>query len=989
MKKLQEFIKKFGTIIIILMSTSIVFGVLSYINIPKQSFPTIELPLMQLELVAPGLSAEEVNDKIVIPVEDAVRKLDDVDNVISYSFANGGSVISVFELDTDVSIEDQYQKLSHLVDEISFPENVSVNFSYDFKESHAILAITGENQLEIAQDLTDKLMTIEEIDNIITTPEYSESLYIHADLNILSAIGLSYTQFIEILSAKGIQIPLGYVNDGSNAPIVSTNNFATIEELQNLVLFINPQTQQPVLLSNVATVEEQSTVNSFYEFDGEKTSLLEIYFKSDQDYTKVGDVIDEIIEDSEFSSNINKVSFQPTNVKEEVNNIFTNLLQSIALVFIVVLIGLGFRNSVVISFAFPFVLMSTLCILYLLGMQLQKISIAGLIISIGVIVDNAIVMCESIQHYINLDYKKSEAVNLSLKNNFTPLFTSTLTTIAAFIPLLFLPGIAGKVAVSLPTTVIISIALSFIFSVFILPVLSLKILKKPKKVKLHHDNITVGKIFKKIYSKPKTVLSLAILSSILLFSLALSLVVQVFPTADQDVVYIEYTNTTSSTLEDTKALEVDMINFMVSLDYINVDSIEGTTSVIGGKMPQYYSTLPTMPLNSNQGYIYLDTDGENTSDIKKSLQEDLTNEFSSRAIINTNEIELNSPLAPVQVSVSGNDYDEIINYVESVIPSIEAIDGARKVDYNFPQTTNMYEINYNEDFLNANNIQPIQVEQQIALLLNDYSIDIIDSDKYESSAFITSGVKTVDQLVNQQFVINAQPYTSSQLFSLDVSNAYEFFSRNDYSLAVNISVYNNEDASPYALEDEIKEVLEDSLPSSLSLVYESERTLANDVFGNIGIAAFIAFILIILILMFEFKSLKSILSIGISIILSLSGSILILFILDMPFTFSVGLGLTSLLGIVVNNGILLISYIDKYKYEFDNLLDACVAGLNRRLKPILISNITTMTGLVPLMITQSSFFQPMALALFGGLLLGILFTILVTPTSYYLLNRKS
>ncbi len=992
MKHIFNTIFKNRILVIFTTILCIIAGLFAYNAIPKQSFPTTELPILQVNITAPGYSAKDLNNDVVPEIEDKIRDLEHINDVQSISFSNGASIISIFKIDEVIDIHDQYIKLRDDINNLKFDTGISISYEYNFVESHVIFAITGDKKSETASELKKLLSDLDEVKRVDIRPNYSDSIVIDIDVSKLQQFKISYADIINLLNANGLEIPLGYLEeDNSSVPISSDNNFKTIEEIENIPISISPSTGQPVLLKNISNISSKSTTNSQYEFNKEIAVLVNLYFVDGDDYSKLGKKIENVVNEHDDSDNIHKVVFQPDEVKYEINKIFTSLLQSLGLVFIIVLIGLGFRSSLIVTISFPFTIFTTLLILYILGYDLQKISIAGLIISIGIIVDNTIVVIDAIKYNINNGLKVKPAINLALKDNFKPVLSSTLTTIAAFTPLMFLPGIAGEIAFSLPLTVIIALILSLIVSVIIIPCVSYYFIgdnntvkKKPKD----RSYKLLTKFLTKIYKHAVFTVILSFLVAIALTSFVFRLKIKVFPTAEQNIVYVIYTNTSSTRYDDTQELEDEMIHFISETSYYKNYS-SGITSIINGHMPQFYSTLPTLPLNQNQGFIFINIkDKSKVSDFKSKLEQDINSKFSSNAIVSVHEVELNRPTAPIFFGVRGENQQEVIDYTDSLLSQLNTIDGVKYAFANIPSQVKNYQIQYNNGYLMQNGLQKIQIEQQIALYLNQSKLNIIESELYADEAVIQTNIKVKDQLLKSSFIINDNLFYGKDLFKLSEQKTFEFYSRDNFTQGIDVSVEIEDDATLFNVNRDVRKIIDKTIPDNIEINYKGETELTKNVFQNIGIAALVALFLIILILLIQFKKLANIFVISIALPLSISGSVLMLFLFNFPISFSGGLGVTTLLGIVVNNGILLVSYLEKYKSEYSSLLEACVEAVKRRLKPILLSNITTMFGLIPLIVSTNSFFQPLSIAMFGGLITGVIFTLLLTPSIYYLFNKR-
>lgn len=991
MGKLIDISLKYKKIITIIFIFMIGYGIMGYINIPKKEFPSTAIPLIVLDIKAPGYTANEINDEVLSSVEDKLKEIENIDHSFSYAFSNGGIIFLQFELDV-LDVTEYVTEIKNNIDALQLKDGIDVIVSSDFNESHIVYAIEGEDRDKNANILGENIAKVKNVKFTNVTGTSESSFKIEVDVEKLASLNLSYDDFIKFISAKATDIPLGYINSGDKYnPIVTTNRFKEALEIENIILGINPQTGMPIYLKDIAIVSTEKSSESYIEFDNQEAVFLEVYFEDNLDYTVLGKEVTKVVEkfDVKGDAKVNELIYQPETVAKEINKIFTNLLQSIILVIIVVIIGLGIRNSLLITVTFPFVVFGTIGILYSFGQDLQKVSIAGLIISIGMIVDNSIVMNDSIQHYLDSGYGKVEAIKTSVKENLIPILTSTATTIAAFTPLLFLSGIAGTIAYSLPVTVIIALILSFIMSLIISPLLAYYFLKPRKQTKNKTEKESMKNLLRKLISRP-IINIFVILSLITALSLTFfTLDIKIFPTAEKDVIYIQYTNTESTDFDKTVDLNGKIVNYIESLSYIK-NRIEKHSSIVKGRMPQFYATLPMLPQNQNQGFIYIDLkNGDDITNLTEKLNSDLNDEFGNITTISADQIELNTPTAPLKITITGNDTKEIIDFASNKYEEIKKeVDGIGTSSLIVPNETELYKIVMNEDFINMNSITEVEVNLLISEYLNSMNLDLVSADDFSESLKVKSNIENIDNLINAPFIIKGNKYTGSDLFSVEKGETYESFYRDKYENSIQLDIYPDKNASVYKIQEDVEKILNKDLPDTIIVGYAGEAELANDVFGDVANSAVVALIAIIIILLLQFNSFKNSALVLITVPLSLAGSLFALYIFNQPISFTVALGLTSLMGIVVNNGILLVSYMQEYRKTRDSMLDVATDAVYRRMRPILLSNVTTVIGLIPLVLYGGEFFRPMAITLMGGLIIGTILTLVLVPSVYYLINKK-
>ncbi|MCK5129186.1 MAG: efflux RND transporter permease subunit [Clostridiales bacterium] len=452
--KFTKIVLNKSKIIIFICVVLMIAGVYSYITIPKQKMPDTVPPVGSYQIVAPGFTAEEVYDYVVTPMEHVVLGIEDVDSVVASTYDNFALVNIILDV-RHPNPEEMWTELTQKINEINFPDGVlDPTFRSLFDFPHAVYSVTSKTadikDIEIvAQELANKIRDIEEIKSVDTDGLSSEHLQITVDIKKLDKYPITMKNISDSLTANGMSIPVGKIeSEGSAIGVEAPMIYKSIDDIKNLVIgaiITDPQTNtvKPILLKDVAQIEVVSEKgNKAFYVDGREATFVSAYFKEGLDFTRLGDELTDTIND--FSHDyrdfdIEVMIFQPDYVSDSMNEVNNSLVQGLIFVLIIILIGLGYRNALSIAFTFPLIIFATVLGLFMSGQQLQIISITGLIITIGIIVDNSIVISESIQYYLDQGKSKKKSVSIAIKKNAMPVLASTFTTIAAFIPLLLLP----------------------------------------------------------------------------------------------------------------------------------------------------------------------------------------------------------------------------------------------------------------------------------------------------------------------------------------------------------------------------------------------------------------------------------------------------------------------------------------------------------------------------------------------------------------------
>ncbi|MFV0424778.1 MAG: efflux RND transporter permease subunit [Bacilli bacterium] len=932
----------------------IILGINSFINIPKQENPDLGSLYTQITIEAVGKNNEELDRDVIETINSQVSGIDGIGDVFSYAYDNFGLMIIVYDIEVE-NVNEVESKLNNAIAGLTFDENVDIEVS-PYPGVSDLLYVFPRDDLDKAEQFQSDLYSLDSVKNVKIS-DYSLSNYqVNLDNNMLATYGIDSSIITQLLSSKGIDATLGIIEGN---PVITTNGFDDIEELNSTVIGVNNNTIITLdMVSEIVLNENKDYVNTY---NGEDSLFLSVQFDQEIDVTKVGDEVKDIAENY---PSFKAVSFSPDYVDDAINEINSTLLVGMVLVLIVSMFSLGIRSALTILITFPLTIFTTILFLDLINVPLQNVSIAGLIISIGIIVDNAIVIVDAIIHELESGNNMDKSISDAIKTNALPIFTSTLTTVVAFTPLLFLPGIAGKMASSLPITVIAALICSFLSSIFVIPVFGSKLLKPRNR----NEFKFVDKLIRFSLRFPKVnVLIVLVLLVVSIGGVYIFQPIQLFPTAEKDYIYVDFELSSSNRLE-----EVEEIKNIIEE---NIDS-ENVISSINYSIPAFYSTLVANSKTPNTGRVLYINEGSNSEEIER-IKNVLNNKLPDDVTFNVEEIMMNAPGAPIQIIL----YD--IDKTENLIKKLENIDGVESIQSSTLEYSEKYSIDTNDEILMQFGINEAQVYNEIARLINDTDVNVLNIDSVSDEIVVSNNIDSMDELLNQIITVNEQTFILSDLVKIETVETPVSISRTDFKVANTIDVFVDSNYTVYNVNDAVEEILD---KENANYIIKGEKELTTTVFTNVIYAGIAALLLILMILLAQFNSFKKVIIILTSILFSLIGSALFILIFDQPITFTATLGLVSLMGIVVNNGILLVDYINKSPEE--SVYDKCFTAVKRRSRPIITSNITTIIGLIPLIIVGSDFFRPMAITLVGGLIIAIPLSLCVIPSLYLILNKN-
>ena len=1001
MKRLIDLLFSRRKLIILLFTIILGYGIYSYFVIPKQEMPTFESTNMVITITAPGVNARDIEDEIVSDIEKLILTYSDVDSVRSIIYDNYCVILVMFRYSasdsTSLSIE-----IFDKINELSLNEHISdINYNSDFEDPHIIFAVhsdtlSDEDLLDYSESFKNDLLLIDEINKVEIDSVFNKEIIITLDTTSLDIYGLTLSDIYAILYANSINIPLGGLSTiYGTISISSDSTIDDIAELENMIIIPEvPGTSPQVLLSDLGTIELVDTNIKIYEFDNDQAIFLSVYFEKDIDFTKMGDEIIEtkeayLLEENDSELEISEMLFLPDYVNKQINNVFYSLLLAIVIVMIVVLFGIGFRNSLLIIITIPLVIFTTIAILYLANYELHKLTIVGLIVSIGILVDNSIVITEGIKRNLDDGLTKIESAKKAIFDNSGPVLSSTLTTIAAFIVLVLLPGFLGEIVSSMPLTVIIAISLSYIVSMILSPVIATIFLKrtKPGKVKktsVHERNIR--KLIGVTVKFPLLWIGLSI--TILIGSVYFAFErqeIDLYPNDERSVLYIDFENNVLGDIWSTDTIKNEITDILDDNNHVLYYS-----SSVGGSLPNFHFSANYINERSHIGRIYVDFDYDEKelSDYKKELELEL--EKIDASLITVNLLELSPPIPPLHITLKSDDVSALDSVSSDIFTEIIELDSVKT--YNITQNLKSpkYIITYDHEEISNHFLVKAQIDEVIAINLNGFDLNVFSYNNETINISLNSDVVVIEDLLDLNIyseVLDSY-FPLNTFISIETVVDYSIINRLDNTGVNFIDLYFDDESSLGELERDVKEIVEDYDLDGVSIDYGGENEMFEEISGDLIRASIIALVLIYIIMFIQFNSFIKPFIVYLTIPLSFSGSFLFLIIFNSPITATSLIGMVSLIGITVNTGILLVEYISRNHHNGSDVKQACIDAVYLRFRPIMLTSLTTILGLIPLLITGGNFFRPLAITFMGGIVTSTVLTLFLVPSVYYMIYRK-
>lgn len=1000
-------------LIIMLVVMLFVAGIYSYIQMPKQRFPKVVLPVATVTVVYPGATAEDMEQLVSEKVEHTCMELDGFDKCEStvgdnYSVTSVNLSMDLSQSDVDDAFDDLRNKMDTL--KADLPSGVtSITVDDDVMDTAGlILSVSGDNisNDELSQrskEISDKLRLIKGIKKVSVHGDVPSEVKITVDINKLNDTNVSLAELAKIIAYHNSTLPTGSIKvDGNDIKVNASGQFESLEDIKNIVVSAN-EDYIITRLSDVADVRmEVPDDEGYYLYDDKKATVLAVYFEQGLNVVSLGDDINKVIDDYNETLPegiaVNKIFMQPDKVSSSINDFVVNLMESIVLVIIVIMIGMNFRNAVVVSVAIPLAICMNFLFNHIMGLEIHFVSLASLIVVLGMLVDNSVVVSDAIQKNIDAGMEPKEAASKGVSSVALPVFVSMLSTVIAFCSIFVLPGAYRQLSISFPIVIITSLVASYVVSMCVTPLMSCMILKKSKESTNNKKPISrklYDWAFSHAFKHRASTLIVAIVLMILCGSTLLGVDMQIVPTANDDIITIDISSNNEDSVERTREI-VDNVEAVLD----EQAETEYYLSGVGLGIPRYdYAILPKADMDS-QGDIFVKINLKNgkrfnkTADMVDFLQSEMDKRVGG-ASITVDELgifTLNTK--PVEVKLYSDNTDDLNTASEMVNDMLAQLDGTKGIKNENELATYNYYVKMNNMKLNTLGLTQAEAQNELSIAMQGRDVSTYRSGNKEYTVVLDSNIDSREQI--KAFKVKSSTmgakYNVSQFADVSLKPEITAISRIDGRRGRAVGCYTSTRVSEIDVQTKLEKMIAeniDQFPDSVTIENSGKKKpFFEDVLFNIGVAAAVAIVAMLIILLIQFGSFKKVGIVFISVPFGLAAGFLGLKITGQPLSLFALIGAVSLLGCVLANAIVLIDCITN---EINNGLpieEACKSAGGQRLRPIMMSTMTTVLGLLPLALFGDTLFIPMAVLMLVGLFAAMLVNLVLVPLVYYIAFRK-
>ena len=996
----------------------IVLGMAMYFGLSRDSMPPFTVRVATVVSQFPGASPERVELLVTDKVEKIAQELPELKDVKSTS-RSGLSVVKI-TLKDDVPKEKMqlvWDRLRRKLNTIKgLPEGVKPNLNSDgIGEVYGIVVgLTSDGysyaeMKEYVDDIKDHLIKLPSAAKVELGGEQEERVFVEFDNASLKEYNLSASKLQKSISSTNILNSGGQINVGDERIILEpTGNFSSVNDIRDMLIPVGNGSQL-VKLGDITTVTKGyiDPPTQKVRINGKEAISIHINLKENANVIVLGEEVDKVLNDWQqrlpIGLELTRVSSIDKYIDVKVNDFIVNLIQSIVIVLIVMLVFLGIRTGFVISSLIPIVMITTLMVMGLMNIGLNQVTLAALIMALGMLVDNAIVVAETIMVKMEEGIERKKAAIDAFSELWMPLLISTLTTSAAFLAFYLTPTTMGDIVGPIFIVITITLLSSWIIALTVITLFCYMFLKvKPKEERIPSF---IDRIINKLKEYYKDLILIAltnkwkvIIGVFLAFFVSLFGFTKIpfifFPDSDRNLITIDINlpqgNKIESTTKVVKAIEQYMLDSLKVKD-TRTTGVLDWSSYIGEGPESYDLGYSADEANSNYAHILVNTSSFNQNNNMIAKIDNFTFNNFPNADIKVGSLGAGGGGIPIEIKISGNSPNELSKITAAVKLRLSKIEGTKNVKDDWGPKSKKFLIEIDQNRAQTAGVTSQDIATSLRTVLDGFKTGEYREDDKSIPILMRSDVNQQQSLASLETLNVYSQGTGRSVPLLQVASIipqwqYSKIKRLDLRRTVNITSELRADGNASVITSEITPWLieqKQNWPQDYNYEFGGDAKQSAESMGSvIGYLPVSAFI-IILLLIIQFNSVRKMTMVVLTIPLGVIGVVIGLLVFGEPFGFMPFLGLISLAGIVINNAIVL---IDRMEIEQNDLgrteHDAVIAACLQRFRPILLATFTTVLGLIPLYISGGEMWEGMAIGIMVGLLFGTVITLLFIPSLY-------
>lgn len=1008
--KITDFAVKNYQFTLIVFVMLIAIGVNSLFNMPRGEDPDFQAPQFNVVVIYPGTSPKDMEQLVIDPVEKKINELDDIKKIVS-KMDDGLGVITVeFKYETDP--DKKYQDLVREMDAIrgDLPKEIQdvdiLKFSpsdVNIMQVALMSETTPYNDLEErSKKLKENLEKIKSLKNVDNWAFPQQQVRISLNLERMTQNKIALNRVIGAIQNENVNIPGGSIDMGTKKYNIKTSgDYKSVDEIKNTI--VTSVNGKSVYVKDIAEVSfDYDEQNYIARLNGKRGVFVTASRKMGTNIFDVEKEMQPVLDQFQKTLPKNIKYEQSFNNAESVRTRLGHFERDFGIAIFLVLLTLlplGFRASIVVMISIPLSLAIGLFLLDVSGFTINQLSIVGFVVALGLLVDDSIVVVENIERHLRMGYTKRQAAMVATKQIGLAVLGCTATLIFAFLPLLFLPEGAGDFIRSLPAAVVATVLASLFVSLTIIPFLSSRILSNRENPEgnlfLRGLKKLVSGSYRKLLHRALAKPYITLLIALLIFAGSLALVpvvgFSVFPASEKPMFMINIETPLGTSLATT-----DSVARHVEANIKNIPDLKNYAANVGHGNPRIYYNVVPVGNADNTAQIFVQLNNT-PPEQKRKLIDELRTKFKDypNAKIEVKDFEQGPPIeAPIAIRLFSEDLDTLRALSFKVEDLLKHTPGTMYVNNDLTILKTDIRINVNKQKAAMSGVAVSEIDRTIRMAVTGLNIGTFrkdNGDDYNINITLPRDNKQTFDVFKKIYIASYSGalVPLSQLADIEFQTSpttIKHYDKDRYTVVTAFvqSGYNTAKVTSGIL----KQLDQMKFPKNASYVAAGDIEASQESFGGLGTIILITIFGLLGILILEFKTFKGTLIVLSVIPLGIIGAVFALLLSGNTFSFVAVIGLIALVGIEVKNSILLVDYTDQLRRNGKSINSAIEEAGETRFIPIILTTLTAIGGLLPLVLEKNPLYSPLALVIIGGLISSTLLTRVVTPVLYKLLAPK-
>lgn len=989
-------------------------GLWSYFHLGRSEDPDFTIRQAVVSAAWPGATAEQITEQVTDPLEKKLQDTKGLDYL--KSFTHDGKTVIYVNLKDSVKKEDiqtRWHEVRNLVNDekAALPAGVYGPYVNDrFDDVYgSIYAVTGdgfsyEEKRKSAEMLRRRLAAVEDVQKVELLGVQEQNMYIEMDQNKLASFGMNPSDVFRILQQQSAMMPAGTIHTSSrNVAIRVDGLLGSVEALENIPIHVG---ERSFHLGDVAKVTQTYTTpeSSLFYFNGKPAIGIAVSMRVGGNNLTLGDNLNREIERSKadlpVGMDIGLVADQPKVVNESIHDFTESLLEAIVIVMAASFLSLGLWSGIVLALCIPVVVCATFLFMKWQGIDLHIVSLGALIVSLGLLVDDAIIVIEMMQVKLEEGMDRLSAAEAAYKSCAKPMLAGTLITAAGFIPVGMAEGQTSEYCAALFWVIAAALLLSWVASIFVSPVLGYKFIQVKTKEEKEKEAREKGKSWKssigdKAYRIFYKLIALCIhfkktviVGTVGLFCLTLAMIPLVnqefFPDSVRPEIILDVNLPSGASIQETKRV----MNGIADTLYGD-ERVSSFSTYIGDTAPRFILLFdPKAPEDGHGQMIIVATDQKSRDALRQEIMDTVTEKYPD-AQAHTRLITTGPPSEyPVMFRLSGESIDETVKLASEALSIMKQNPNVTNASLDWPQETPTLKLKINQDKVRELGIDNYAVSQDLYVKLSGYKV----AESYQGDQLIPISFKLEGDNVSRLASLDSLPVhvgngryvPLGEFADLSYENETSTIWRRDLkptiTLRADVTGGAKADSVSMALYDTDLKAFRSSLPEGVTFEKDGSLEWSEKSMTYIVGAMPMMIFFVLMVLMFELGNIPKLIMAVVTGPLGLIGAILTLLVTRQAIGFVAIIGFVALSGMVIRNSIILLDQIRQHLESGKTPYDAVVESAALRFRPIMLSSVTDVLGFVPLI--PNPFWRPLAVSFIGGLLLATAIGLLVVPAMY-------